>query len=197
METTIASLEEQLTIANEEKEEAESRAGSLASDIQTLSDELNASNAELSVLQEEVLDLKSRLEESKSHHQGLENTINTLSEEKEDLAMQLADALLAIEEEKAIWLAKERASVEAIEEKTNVYNAEIASLSEAMTEVRNELEKYREECKLLKESLTNTERCTALEKDCSKEKSLEIDQMRIDLRVAEEHNTKIQEVIFK
>nr|GMD44776.1 kinesin-like protein KIN-7O isoform X1 [Ipomoea batatas] len=195
METTIASLEEQLTIANEEKEEAESRAGSLASDIQTLSDELNASNAELSVLQEGVLDLKSRLEESKSHHQGLENTINTLSEEKEDLAMQLADALLAIEEEKAIWLAKERASVEAIEEKTNVYNAEIASLSEAMTKMRNELENYREECKLLKESLTNSERCTALEKDCSKEKSLEIDQMRIDLRVAEEHNTKIQEAL--
>nr|GMD43022.1 kinesin-like protein KIN-7O isoform X1 [Ipomoea batatas] len=195
METTIASLEEQLTIANEEKEEAESRAGSLESDIQTLSDELNVSNAELSVLKEEVLNLKSRLEESKSHHQGLENTINTLSEEKEDLAMQLADALLAIEEEKAIWLAKERASVEAIEEKTNVYNAEIASLSKAMSEVRNELENYREECKLLKESLTNSERCTALEKDFSKEKSLEIDQMRIDLRVAEEHSTKIQETL--
>lgn len=56
---------------------------------------------------------------------------------------QLADALLAIEEEKAIWLAKERASVEAIEEKTNVYNAEIASLSEAMTKVTFKLmEKY-------------------------------------------------------
>lgn len=61
METTIASLEEQLTIANEEKEEAESRAGSLESDIQTLSDELNVSNAELSVLKEEVLNLVSSL----------------------------------------------------------------------------------------------------------------------------------------
>ncbi|XP_019187796.1 PREDICTED: kinesin-like protein KIN-7O isoform X2 [Ipomoea nil] len=165
METTIASLEEQLTMANEEKEEAESRAGSLASNAE-LSDELNVSNAELSVLKEKVLDLTSSLEESKSLHQGLESTINTLSEEKEDLAIQLVDALLAIEEEKAIWLAKERASVEAIEEKTNVYNAEIASLSEALSEVRNELENYREECKLLKESLTNSERCTALEKDC-------------------------------
>lgn len=48
---------------------------------------------------------------------------------------QLADALLAMEEEKAIWLAKERASVEAIEEKTNLYNAEIVSLSKGMSEV--------------------------------------------------------------
>lgn len=41
-----------------------------------------------------------------------------------------------MEEEKAIWFAKERASIEAIEEKAKLYNAEITSLSKAMSEVR-------------------------------------------------------------
>ncbi|KAL6987278.1 hypothetical protein U1Q18_013029, partial [Sarracenia purpurea var. burkii] len=57
METTIASLEEELAAANEEKGVAVSRAESLASDFQILSNKLNTSNSELNALQEEVSDL--------------------------------------------------------------------------------------------------------------------------------------------
>lgn len=48
---------------------------------------------------------------------------------------QLTDALLAMEEEKAIWFAREKATVEAINEKAKSYSAEIATLSQKMTEV--------------------------------------------------------------
>lgn len=48
---------------------------------------------------------------------------------------QLTDALLEMEEEKAIWLAREKATVEAINEKAKSYSAEIANVSRKMTEV--------------------------------------------------------------
>lgn len=59
METTIASLEEELAAANEEKNVAVSRTESLTSDLQALSDKLSLSNLELNTLQEEVSDLVS------------------------------------------------------------------------------------------------------------------------------------------
>lgn len=40
-----------------------------------------------------------------------------------------------MEEEKAIWFAREKATVEAINEKAKSYSAEIANLSQKMTEV--------------------------------------------------------------
>lgn len=40
-----------------------------------------------------------------------------------------------MEEEKAIWSSKERASLEAIDEKAKLYNVEIASLSKEMEKV--------------------------------------------------------------
>lgn len=48
---------------------------------------------------------------------------------------QLTNALLEMEEEKAIWFAKEKASVEAIEERAKLYNAETTSLSKGLSEV--------------------------------------------------------------
>lgn len=48
---------------------------------------------------------------------------------------QLTDSLLEMEEEKAIWSAKEKASIEAIEEKAKLYNAECASLLKGMLKV--------------------------------------------------------------
>ncbi|CAH9085971.1 unnamed protein product [Cuscuta epithymum] len=196
MEKTIASLEEELANSNKEKEEAESRAESLASDIHKLSDELDVSKTELSALKEEVLHLTSNLEESRSHHQGLKSTINALYGEKDDLAMQLADALLSIEERKVIWSAMEKTLVEAIDEKTDLYNVEIASLSKGLSEAQHELEIYREECNLLKESLTRSERSASLEKTFC-EKSLENDQIRNELRVVEEHDTNMQEAVTR
>jgi centromeric protein E len=40
-----------------------------------------------------------------------------------------------MEEERAIWSAKEKASIEAIKERANSYNVEIMMLAEEMTEV--------------------------------------------------------------
>ncbi|KAL0404825.1 UNVERIFIED_CONTAM: Kinesin-like protein KIN-7O [Sesamum radiatum] len=59
METVIGALEDQLAIANGEKDAATSRAETLASDLQALSDELYSSNSELSTLKEEVSSLVS------------------------------------------------------------------------------------------------------------------------------------------
>lgn len=105
------------------------------------------------------------MEESELRCQRLESSVNFLVEEKEDLAMvitevaletcvlrlhstviasimsaffslqQLTDALLEMEEEKAIWFAREKATVEAINEKAKSYSAEIANVSQKMTEV--------------------------------------------------------------
>lgn len=59
METTIASLEDELAAAREEKDVTVSRTESLTSDLQTLYDKLSLSNLELSTLQGEVSDLVS------------------------------------------------------------------------------------------------------------------------------------------
>ncbi|XP_070043762.1 kinesin-like protein KIN-7I isoform X2 [Nicotiana tabacum] len=86
------------------------------------------SNTELNMLKEEVPSLRLCSEESESRCQRLETSVNFLVEEKEDLAMQLTDALMEMEEEKAIWFAREKATVEAINEKAKSYSAEIATL---------------------------------------------------------------------
>lgn len=54
METTIASLEEELAVTREEKEETILRAETLASELHAISEELNMSNVELATLREEV-----------------------------------------------------------------------------------------------------------------------------------------------
>ncbi|KAA8517248.1 hypothetical protein F0562_017500 [Nyssa sinensis] len=195
METTIASLEEELAAALEEKEQTISRNGSLGSELQALSDKLNMSNSELNMLQEEVSGLRLSLEESRTFNQKMESSINMLVEEKEELAMQLTDALLAMEEEKAIWCAKEKASIEAIEEKVKSYNAEIALLSKGMLEVRNELESFREECKVLEEKLKFSEENAESEKKSSMEKSLENDQLKNELKMADDQGKMSQEIL--
>ncbi|XP_049392243.1 kinesin-like protein KIN-7O isoform X1 [Solanum stenotomum] len=195
METTIASLEEELTTSHAENEEANSRAENLACELQALSDELNMSNTELSMLKEEVSCLRLCSEESESRCQRFETSVNILVEEKEDLAMQLTDALLEMEEEKAIWLAREKATVEAINEKAKSYSAEIANVSQKMTEVTNELESCRIQCKLLEESLVISENNALVDKRFSEEKLLEIDQLRLSLRDAEEQCRRSQEML--
>ncbi|KAJ4706756.1 Kinesin-like protein [Melia azedarach] len=195
METTIASLEEQLATAYREKEEAMSRNENLASEMEALSESFSKSSTELNVLQEEISDLRIRLEESKLNEQNMESSIRMLLEEKEELAMQLTNTLLEMEEEKAIWSAKEKASIEAIEEKAKLHNAEITSLSKGMLEVRNELESYREECESLRERLASCEEEAKLERKCSMGKATEIDQLRNDLKVAEVESHRSQEML--
>lgn len=50
---------------------------------------------------------------------------------------QLTNALLEVEEERAVCSAKEKASVEAINEKVHVYNDEITSLSSELSKVNS------------------------------------------------------------
>ncbi|KAB2008778.1 hypothetical protein ES319_D10G121700v1 [Gossypium barbadense] len=64
----------------------------------------------------------------------MEASIKSLLAEKEELAMQLTNSLLEMEEEKAIQCAREKASIEAIEEKRKLYNSQITSLSEKLSE---------------------------------------------------------------
>ncbi|XP_052485452.1 kinesin-like protein KIN-7O isoform X1 [Gossypium raimondii] len=79
---------------------------------------------------------KLSLEQSSFSQQGMEASIKRLLAEKEELAMQLTNSLLEMEEEKAIQCAREKASIEAIEEKRKLYNSQITSLSEKLSEVR-------------------------------------------------------------
>lgn len=174
-DTQIISLEEELAALYREKEGVLSSNEGLHSDIKSLSEMLNTSDFKLNELQQELLALRNRLEESKLEQKMMESSIKMLTEEKEDLALKLTDALLEMEEERAIWSAKEKASIEAIEHKAKLYNREIASFSRETSEVRNELESCRQECKGHMERLTYEE--TARENTCSTEKSLDVDQL--------------------
>jgi len=51
------------------------------------------------------------------------------------VVQHLANSLLEMEEEKAIWSSKEKALTEAVEEKIRLYNIQIESLSKEMSEV--------------------------------------------------------------
>ena len=59
METTIASLEEELAAAQRDKEEAISRNEELALELQALTQKLNITSLEMNDLREEISDLVS------------------------------------------------------------------------------------------------------------------------------------------
>ncbi|KAF3451459.1 hypothetical protein FNV43_RR07554 [Rhamnella rubrinervis] len=194
METKIVSLEDELSAVIREREETLSKNDDLTSELEALSEKLNISNLEVNALQEEVSALSQRLEESKFEQQKMENSIKIWAEEKEELAMRLTDSLLEMEEERAVWSAKEKVSVEAIEEKSKLHNMEITSLSKELTGVRNELESFRQECKVLRESLTRSQEEAEREKRCRMEKSLEVDKMKKELEIDEVGSKQSQEV---
>ncbi|XP_050228609.1 kinesin-like protein KIN-7O isoform X2 [Mercurialis annua] len=193
METVIAKLEEEVAALHKEKEEVLSRNDSLTSELEDLSEKLDTSNAELGILKEEVSGLRQRLEESTINKQTMETSIELLKEEKEELAMQLTDSLLEMEEEKAIWSAKEKVSIEAIEEKAKLYDMEIISLSNELSEVKSKLESCTEECKVFQERLTCSEENEKWEMKSSMEKSLEIDQLKDALQRANAESNQFQE----
>ncbi|KAH7511752.1 hypothetical protein FEM48_Zijuj12G0016100 [Ziziphus jujuba var. spinosa] len=139
METRIVSLEEELSAAVREKEETLSKNDDLTSELEDLSEKLNISNLELKTSQEEVA------------------------------ALRLTDSLLEMEEERAVWSAKEKASV------------------------RNELESFRQECKVLKEKLTCSREEAERDKICSIDKTLGVDKMKNKLKIDELGNNQSQE----
>ncbi|XP_022882729.1 kinesin-like protein KIN-7O isoform X2 [Olea europaea var. sylvestris] len=131
----LKELEEQLSIAHGDKDVATLRSESLASDLKELSDELNDTKSKLSTLKEEVSALSTTLDESELQRQKVESSLTSLIEEKEELSMQLAEALLTMEEEKALWSSKEKATVKAFEEEAKAYHFEIALLSKELSKV--------------------------------------------------------------
>ncbi|XP_042515640.1 kinesin-like protein KIN-7O isoform X2 [Macadamia integrifolia] len=186
METTIASLEEELEAANREKAEAIIRNEVLTSELEAMSCKLESSNLELKMSQEEVLSIQLNLSESETMCHKMDSSLNMVLGEKEELAMQLANALLELEEEKAIWAAKERASIEAIAEKTKLTNDEIIK---ELSKTRYELEVFREECKVLREKLMLSEENIELHSKSSMEKSFEIEQLKNDFKAFEIKST--------
>ncbi|KAI3897684.1 hypothetical protein MKX03_019187 [Papaver bracteatum] len=188
METTIASLEEELKAVSTEKEEVLYNKDILASELEAMSLDLNSANLEKEVMQDELSSMRDKIADSMLACNKMESTISQMLEEKEELAMQLTNALMDLEEEKAIWSAKEKASIEAIADKGRISN-ELTQLSKEMLEVRHQLECFRDECKILKETLTLSEENTARERKCSMDKSAEIDQLKFKISVAESENS--------
>ncbi|XVE95776.1 hypothetical protein REPUB_Repub02eG0129000 [Reevesia pubescens] len=195
METTIASLEEELAAAHRDKEEATSRNEDLALEFDALTKQLNISSSEINALREELSGLKLGLDRSNFNQQGMESSIKMLLAEKEELAMQLTNSLLEMEEERAIQCAREKASIEAIEEKAKLYNSEITSLAETLSEVMKELESCRIECNVLRERLIYFDENAKLEKKCSIQKSLEIDRLKNDIEDADAESKQTQQTM--
>ncbi|EOY08993.1 Kinesin heavy chain, putative isoform 4, partial [Theobroma cacao] len=194
METTIASLEEELAAAHREKREAISRNEDLALAFEALTKKFNITSSEMNALHEELSGLRLSLEQSNSNQQEMESSIKRLLAENEELAMQLTSSLLEMEEERAIQSAREKASIKAMEENTKLYNSEITSLSETLSEVMKELESCRKECNVLRERLIYFDEDATLEKNCSMQKSLQIDQLKNDVETADAKSKQSQQI---
>ncbi|XP_021297463.1 kinesin-like protein KIN-7O isoform X2 [Herrania umbratica] len=194
METTIASLEEELASAHRDKVEAISRNEDLALAFEALTKKFNITSSEMNALQEELSGLRLSLEQSNSNQQEMESSIKRLLAEKEELAMQLTSSLLEMEEERAIQSAREKASITAIEENTKLYNSEITSLSETLSEVMKELESCKKECDVLREKLTYFDENATLEKKWSMQKSLQIDQLKNDVETADAKSKQSEQI---
>ncbi|KAG5405547.1 hypothetical protein IGI04_011666 [Brassica rapa subsp. trilocularis] len=195
METTIASLEEELAAERGEKEELLCRSEGLDQEVTSLTEKLELSNTQLEQLQIDITELKARLESSSSDQQQQETKVKQLLEEKEELAMHLATSLLEMEEEKAIWSSKEKALTEAMEENMSLYNIKIESLSKEMSEAKRELESCRLECITLADKLRCSEENAKQENESSMEKSLEIDRLGNELQSAHAVSKQSQEVL--
>ncbi|URD98473.1 KISc [Musa troglodytarum] len=181
MEAEMSSLKEALISAFDEKEEVLARNEFLNSEVEALSDKLLTADSEIKSLKEEVAAMAERLVESESFSKELESSINSLSREKEEMGLQFTDALLEMEAEKSIWSVKEKALFEA-NAKMKIQNDEILKLSEDLLETKRDMDSYREQCKELRERLIFVEENAQEEKECSMAKSLEITQLRNELK---------------
>ncbi|XP_038975024.1 kinesin-like protein KIN-7I [Phoenix dactylifera] len=194
MEAEIASLKEALISAIGEKEEAFASNDFLNAELESFSDKWNEADSKIKLLNEEVAVVTQRLHESESFSKKLEASLDSLYKEKEEMAMQLTDALLEVEAEKSTWSAKEKAFTEA-NERLKISNDEIFKLSEKLSKVKHELESCREQCGVLRERLVISEENAEKERECSTVKPPEIAQLRIELKQcvsgsAEDENLK-------
>ncbi|KAL6012176.1 hypothetical protein ACLOJK_002654 [Asimina triloba] len=137
MEGKIAALEEDLLTANGEKEEAFVRNEALASELESISSELSTTNSQMKKLQEEVDSIRMKMGDlpiSEALCHELQSSISSLSKEKEEIAMKLTDALLELEEERAIWSAKEKAYLVSVADQAKLFRDDIDSVSRDLLE---------------------------------------------------------------
>ncbi|OAY65182.1 Kinesin-related protein 4, partial [Ananas comosus] len=182
MEAEIGSLQDALISTIAEKEETIARNEFLCSELETFADKMSSADFEINSLKEEISMLMQKLAASESSVRSLEGSLNTSSKEKEEMALQLTDALLEMEAEKSTWLTKEKAFIEA-NERVKISNNEICRLSEDLREARRELESCREQCRALEERLMIYSENAEREKSCNALSSSEVPQQR------NEHNT--------
>ncbi|KQJ90276.1 hypothetical protein BRADI_4g30490v3 [Brachypodium distachyon] len=143
MEAEIASLQETLMTSTGEKEEALSKLDLIALEQEDLENRFSATESKMMSLSEEVTLLTKKLEASESFGRKMEASLSSVSSEKEDLGMQLTDVLLEMESERSMWIAKEKAYLEA-KQQVNKCNDENSKLSEDLIKVRQELAQCRE-----------------------------------------------------
>ncbi|RLN34346.1 centromere-associated protein E isoform X1 [Panicum miliaceum] len=155
MEAEISSLQEALTTSVAEKDEALSKVELMTSELEDLAYKLNSAESERNSLSGEVALLTKRSNASESTLKSLEASLNSVSREKEDMGMQLTDALLDMESERSIWTAKEKEYLEA-NQRLNTCLDENRKLSEDLIKVRQELASCREQCRTLEEKLAHS-----------------------------------------
>ncbi|CAN6217692.1 unnamed protein product [Urochloa humidicola] len=159
MQEEISFLQEALTTSIAEKDEALSKLELVTSELEDLATKLNSAELERKSLSDEIALLTKKSNASESALKKLEASLNSISGEKEDMGMQLTDALLDMESERSIWTAKEKEYLEA-NQKLNICLDENRRLSEDLikelqkqllmiTEERNSLLSETEQMRLI------------------------------------------------
>ncbi|GJN33977.1 hypothetical protein PR202_gb22608 [Eleusine coracana subsp. coracana] len=113
MNAEISSLQEALSAAITEKDEALSNVDLLTLELEEYVTKLSSAESERDSLSEKIAVLTENSCASESTIKRLEAALDSISREKEDLGNELTDALLDLESKKAIWTVKEKEYVEA------------------------------------------------------------------------------------
>ncbi|XP_078443124.1 P-loop containing nucleoside triphosphate hydrolases superfamily protein [Wolffia australiana] len=173
----IASLKENLMAEMIQKEEALVKIGFLEDELDALSSRLNSSDSELTLLREEIGTMALRLDESESARREVHDSHDWISRQKEEMAMQLTEALLEFETEKSLWTATEKALLESEERSKH----EIAMLTDLLEKVKCELESCRKRSEFLEERLSCSEHNLMDASESSIAKMSEITTLKNDL----------------
>ncbi|KAJ4745013.1 P-loop containing nucleoside triphosphate hydrolases superfamily protein [Rhynchospora pubera] len=179
MEGEIASLEENMVNMIREKEEALTRLEIVSSELEEVSKMMSSAGSEIELLKDKVEQKEQKIKEAESSFKNLESVCASLQKEKEEMEMQLTDALLEAEAQKSTLLTKEKIFIEATDN-IKISGLEIQRLSKDLSEAKLELEACKEEYRLLKRSSDEMISQLKMEKD-----NLMVD---FTARVAKIHN---------
>ncbi|KAK3133349.1 hypothetical protein QOZ80_6AG0535400 [Eleusine coracana subsp. coracana] len=145
MNAEISSLQEALSAAITEKDEALSNVDLLTLELEEYVTKLSSAESERDSLSEKIAVLTENSCASESTIKRLEAALDSISREKEDLGNELTDALLDLESKKAIWTVKEKEYVEA--------NLRLSNCHDELTKVRQELANCKKQYRTLEDRL--------------------------------------------